>query len=81
MERDLCLALFFDAILGTEAVRMSIRKAHWMLAGAAVFLGTGYALDRSLPEPFRELPGIEYRMGSIPLPPDLRNRPNGCSPA
>jgi hypothetical protein len=34
------------------------------------FLGTAYALDRTLPQPFREFPGIEYRLGSVPLPPD-----------
>lgn len=26
--------------------------------------------DRTLPKPFREIPGVEYRLGSIPLPPD-----------
>ncbi len=48
---------------------MRIRKAQWLFGCAAAFLGTGYALDRSLPRPFREYPGIEYRLGSIPLPP------------
>ncbi len=60
---------------------MPIRKAQWIWgckvqciwACAAVFLGTAYALDRTLPHSFRELPGIEYRMGSIPLPPDYQD--------
>lgn len=53
---------------------MRIRKAQWMLGCAVAFLGTAYALDRSIPHSFRELPGIEYRIGSIPLPPDY-NQP------
>ena len=53
---------------------MSIRKAQLLFAGAAAFLGTAYALDRSLPQSFRELPGIEYRLGSIPLPPDFSEK-------
>ncbi|HEY7209351.1 MAG TPA: DUF4159 domain-containing protein [Bryobacteraceae bacterium] len=43
-----------------------------LLGGAAIFLGTAYALDRTLPHPFREYAGVEYRVGSIPLPPDYQ---------
>jgi hypothetical protein len=39
-----------------------------LVSCAAVFLGTAYALDKTLPRPFREYPGVEYRLGSIPLP-------------
>ena len=53
---------------------MRIRKAQWLFGCAAAFLGTAYALDRTLPHPFREYPGIEYRLGSIPLPPDYRDK-------
>ena len=41
---------------------------------AAVFLGTALALDRTLPRPFREYGGVEYRAGSIPLPPDFNEK-------
>ena len=52
---------------------MGYQKA--CLVGFAVaFLSTAYAVDRNLPRPFREYPGIEYRMGSIPLPPDFGER-------
>jgi hypothetical protein len=33
-----------------------------------------YAAQRSLPQPFREYPGDEYREGQIPLPPDFDQR-------
>lgn len=38
----------------------------WRVAGFAVVLGTLGAFQR----PFREFPGVEYRLGDIPLPPD-----------
>jgi hypothetical protein len=41
---------------------------------SAVFLGTAFALDRTLPLPFREYPGIEYRLGTVPLPPDYQEK-------
>src|SRR5581483_6737183 len=53
---------------------MKIRNALWFVGGALVFLGTAYALDRTLPHPFRQYPGIEYRLGSIPLPADYQNK-------
>jgi hypothetical protein len=53
---------------------MNFRKALWFLGCAAAFLGTAYALDRTLPHPFREYPGIEYTVGSIPLPPDYQEK-------
>ena len=53
---------------------MKIRTASFVCLCAAVFLGSAYALDRTLPHPFREYPGVEYRLGSIPLPPDYQDR-------
>jgi len=51
---------------------MTIRNASWLFGCAAAFLGTAYALDRTLPRPFREYSGVEYRVGAIPLPPDYQ---------
>jgi hypothetical protein len=45
--------------------RMSILSR---VAAAAILLGTVYAFQR----PFREFPGVEYRVGDIPLPPDYQ---------
>jgi hypothetical protein len=53
---------------------MKIRTASLFLGFAAAFLGTALALDRTLPHPFREYSGIEYRLGSIPLPPDYQEK-------
>jgi hypothetical protein len=53
---------------------MNSRKTLFFFGCAAVFLGTAYALDRTLPRPFREYPGIEHRLGSIPLPPDYQEK-------
>ena len=38
----------------------------WRLAGCAALIGTALAFQH----PFREFPGVEYRIGEIPLPPD-----------
>ena len=48
---------------------MSSRTVMSLISCVAIFLGTAYALDRTLPHPFQEYPGVEYRQGSIPLPP------------
>jgi hypothetical protein len=43
----------------------------------AFVLGSAYlawAIDRTLPKPFREYPGVEYYVGSIPLSPDHQQR-------
>ncbi|HSU59718.1 MAG TPA: DUF4159 domain-containing protein [Bryobacteraceae bacterium] len=53
---------------------MSSRAVMWSLACALVFIGTAFALDRTLPHAFREYPGVEYRLGSIPLPPDYQEK-------
>ena len=50
---------------------MTRRVVASSIACAALFLGSAYALDRTLPRPFREYGGIEYRVGSITLPPDF----------
>src|SRR5438309_12104865 len=55
-----------------EGVRLKRRNALLLAGGAFTFLCTAYALDRTLPKPFRELPGVEYRIGTIPLPPDYQ---------
>ncbi|MEI9974870.1 MAG: hypothetical protein WDO73_24150 [Ignavibacteriota bacterium] len=48
---------------------MAFRALVW-LGGALTLLGTLYGFQR----PFREYPGVEYRLGSIPLPPDWQDR-------
>jgi hypothetical protein len=48
---------------------MTFRKLFWVVAALA-FLGTLYGFQR----PFREYPGVEYRLGSIPLPVDWQER-------
>lgn len=55
---------------------MHVSSRAWALLAvcAVIFIGTAYALDRTLPHPFREYPGIEYRMGSIPLPFDYQDK-------
>lgn len=53
---------------------MKFRNSFWFLGCALAFLGTAYALDRTLPHAFREYPGIEYSLGSIPLPPDYEEK-------
>ena len=45
---------------------MRLRKILGIMAGGFVFLGALYAFQR----PFRQLPGVEYQLGEIPLPPD-----------
>ena len=47
-----------------------MKSALRRVAICAVLLGTLYALQR----PFREFPGVEYRIGDIPLPPDYQER-------
>jgi hypothetical protein len=41
---------------------------------AILCVGGAFALDRTLPHPFREYPGIEYSLGEIPLPPDYQEK-------
>ncbi len=53
---------------------MSSRAAIWSLGCVVVFIGTAFALDKTLPHPFQEYPGVEYRLGSIPLPPDYQEQ-------
>jgi len=53
---------------------MKIRSAWFVCSCAAICLGSAYALDRTLPRPFRQYPGVEYRLGSIPLPPDYQDK-------
>jgi len=53
---------------------MNFRHARWCFGCALAFLGTAYALDRTLPHPFRQYPGIEYRLGSVPLPSDYEEK-------
>jgi hypothetical protein len=53
---------------------MNSAKSLFLFGCAALFLGSAYALDRTLPQQFREFPGVEYRLGSIPLPDDYQER-------
>ena len=53
---------------------MTSRALCFLFGGVAVFLGTAYAIDRTLPHAYREFPGIEYQLGSIPLPADYQER-------
>ena len=48
---------------------MSIRRGLWSWVGLTL-LGTVYAFQL----PFREYPGVEYRLGEIPLPPDAHEK-------
>jgi hypothetical protein len=41
---------------------------------AIVFVMCAFALDRTLPRPYHEYPGIEYRVGTIELPPDYQEK-------
>jgi len=47
---------------------MTRRKAACLAIASAVLIGSLYAQ-----RPFREFPGVEYQVGSIPLPPDYRD--------
>jgi Domain of unknown function (DUF4159) len=47
-----------------------LRKALRRIGCGLCCLGIIYAFQR----PFRELPGIEYRLGAIPLPPDYQEK-------
>lgn len=49
---------------------MQVRKALWWLAIGASTLTTLWAFQL----PFREFPGVEYRVGEIPLPADWREK-------
>jgi len=48
---------------------MTFGKTFWVGLGAA-FAGTLFAFQL----PFREFPGVEYQVGSIPLPPDWQEK-------
>lgn len=53
---------------------MSRRAILWFLGCTFILIGTSYALDKTLPRPFQEYPGIEYRLGTIPLPSDYQEK-------
>jgi uncharacterized protein DUF4159 len=48
---------------------MTLRKSLWWAMSLAL-LGTLYAFQA----PFHEYPGVEYRLGDIPLPPDYQEK-------
>ena len=60
---------------------MLVRKLFWLgcalLVLGLLWVGTLWGFQR----PFREYPGVEYRTGSIPLPPTGRNAVSSLSPA
>jgi hypothetical protein len=49
---------------------MKLRSLTWQLCCLSTFLGTLCAFQR----PFREYPGVEYRIGEIPLPKDAQEK-------
>jgi hypothetical protein len=49
---------------------MPLRKAFQRVVCGLACIGALYAFQR----PFREFPGIEYRLGAIPLPPDYQEK-------
>jgi hypothetical protein len=49
---------------------MKLRKALFRAGCGLAFLGALYAFQR----PFREFPGVEYRIGEIPLPTDYQEK-------
>jgi hypothetical protein len=53
---------------------MKFRLAVLLLGSVAVFLGSAYAIDHTLPRPFRDMPGIEHDEGSLSLPPDYQEK-------
>src|SRR5579875_3834996 len=61
-------------MLGARQKRMDVRKLSAWVGCTIACLGTAYAIGRKPPRPFREYPGIEYRLGSIPLPPDFQQK-------
>jgi hypothetical protein len=54
-------------IFSTQGIPLTLR---WVLAIGTVLLGSLYAFQ----QPFREYPGVEYRLGDIPLPPDWQEK-------
>jgi hypothetical protein len=56
-------------------LRLSANTVLRASAIALVVFGVGYAAaDKNLPQPFREYPGDEYRIDSIPLPPNYQDK-------
>ncbi|HMF79427.1 MAG TPA: DUF4159 domain-containing protein [Bryobacteraceae bacterium] len=53
---------------------MNSRPALLVLSCAVISLGTAYAVDHTLPLPFRNLPGIEHAEGALNLPPDYQEK-------
>lgn len=51
---------------------MNVRMLAALAGCTAAFLGTAFAIDRALPHPFREYPGVEYGLGTIPVPPSYK---------
>ncbi len=56
-------------IFSTQGIPMTVRWV-FALGTAVLLLGTLCAFQ----QPFREYPGVEYRVGEIPLPPDWREK-------
>jgi hypothetical protein len=54
--------------------RRTLLRSLFCLSASALAIMAAHSIDRNLPKPFREYPGIEYRLGSIPLPPDYQTR-------
>lgn len=58
----------------TRTTMAALAGCAGICIGTAYALGGGHPPDSSLPRPFQEFGGIEYRVGSIPLPPDYQDK-------
>lgn len=53
---------------------MTARKVLLLSVCALVSFGTLWAVQREVPTPFHEYPGVEYQIGEIPLPSDAHSK-------
>lgn len=53
---------------------MNTRMVLWLSACSIATVGTLLAVQRHTPQPFREYPGVEYRLGDLPLPNDWQQK-------
>ncbi len=49
---------------------MRMRNSAGFVVMGLLFIGALSAVQRQLPSPFREYPGVEYRENELPMPPD-----------
>lgn len=53
---------------------MTTRKISFLSVCVLASFGTLWAVQRQMPKPFREYPGVEYQVGEIPIPADAQQR-------